>query len=89
MRSEKGYEELDSLYRSPNTARVIKFRRLSWTGRVARMDEVSNAFNISTGKPTGNMHFSVKYFFGNGNSQLDFLCAVTISSKVLKMIKLF
>ena len=33
-------EELKSLYRSPNTVRVIKSRRLSWAGHVARMEEV-------------------------------------------------
>ena len=30
-------EELHSLYRSPNTVRVIKSRRLRWAGRVVRM----------------------------------------------------
>ena len=33
-------EELHSLYRSPNIVRVIKSSRLSWTGDVARMEEV-------------------------------------------------
>ena len=40
-------EELHSLYRSPNIVRVIKSRRLRWTGHVARMEEVL------TGKPIG------------------------------------
>ena len=35
---------LHNLYRSPNIVRVIKSRRLSWAGHVARMEE---------GKPTG------------------------------------
>ena len=30
-------EELHGLYRSPNIVRVIKSRRLRWTGHVARM----------------------------------------------------
>jgi len=30
-------EELDGLYCSPNTARVIKSRRMRWAGQVARM----------------------------------------------------
>ena len=42
-------EELHSLYRSPNIFRVIKSRRLRWTGRVARMEEGRSAFKISTG----------------------------------------
>jgi hypothetical protein len=32
------YEELHSLYRSPSIFRVIKSRKLRWTGHVARMD---------------------------------------------------
>ena len=31
-------EELRSLFRSPNIVRVIKSRRLSWAGHVARME---------------------------------------------------
>ena len=32
-------EELNDLYCSPNIVRVIKSRRMRWTGRVARMGE--------------------------------------------------
>ena len=46
-------EELHSLYRSPNIVRVIKCRRLRWTGHVARMEVGRSAFKILTGKPTG------------------------------------
>ena len=45
--------ELHSLYRSPNTARVIKSRRLRWGGHVARIEGGRSAFKILTGKPTG------------------------------------
>jgi hypothetical protein len=38
------------LYRSPNIIRVIKSRRLRWTGHVARMEEGRSAFKILTGK---------------------------------------
>jgi hypothetical protein len=31
-------EELHSLYRSPNVARVIKSRRLRWAGHVVRIE---------------------------------------------------
>ena len=47
-------EELHSLYRSPNIVRVIKSRRLSWAGNVARMEEGRSAFKILTGTPAGN-----------------------------------
>ena len=46
-------EELDSLYRSPNTFKVIKYRRLRWTDHVARMEEDRSPFKILTGTATG------------------------------------
>ena len=33
-------EELHSLYRSPSTVRVIKSRRLRWSGQVERMKKI-------------------------------------------------
>ena len=41
------------MYRSPNTVRVIRSRRLRWAGHVARMEEGRNDFKMLTGKPTG------------------------------------
>ena len=41
-------EELHSLYRSPNIARVIKSRRLRWADHVARMEEGGTTFKILT-----------------------------------------
>ena len=41
------------LYHSTNITRVIKSRRLRWTGFVARMEEGRICFEILTGKPTG------------------------------------
>ena len=32
-------EEINNLYSSPNTVRVIKSRRMRWAGHVARMGE--------------------------------------------------
>ena len=46
-------EELNNFSRSPNIVRVIKYRRLRWTGHVARMQESRGTFKILTGKPTG------------------------------------
>ena len=46
-------EELQSLYPSPNTVRVIKSRRLRWAEHVARMEDGRSAFKILTGKLTG------------------------------------
>ena len=33
-------EELHSLYLSPNTVRVVKSRKLRWSGRIGRMEKV-------------------------------------------------
>ena len=46
-------EELHSLYCSYNIVRLIKYRRLRWTGHAARIQEGRSAFKILTGKPTG------------------------------------
>jgi hypothetical protein len=43
-------EELHNLYSSPNIIRMIKSRRMSWAGHVARMGETRNAH---MGKPEG------------------------------------
>jgi hypothetical protein len=37
-------DELHNLYSSPNIIRMIKSRRMRWSGHVARMGETRNAF---------------------------------------------
>jgi hypothetical protein len=44
-------EELHNFYSSPNIIRMIKSRRMTWTGRVARMGEKWNIYRILVGKP--------------------------------------
>jgi hypothetical protein len=44
-------DELHSLYSSPNIVRVIKSRRLRWTGHVARMGEGRGVHRVLVGKP--------------------------------------
>ena len=46
-------EELNDLYCSPNIVRVIKSRRMRWTGHVARMGEERGAYRVLVGKPEG------------------------------------
>jgi len=46
-------EELNDLYTSPNTVRVIKSRRMRWAGHVARMCEERGAYRVLVGKPEG------------------------------------
>jgi hypothetical protein len=46
-------EELNDLYSSPNTVRMIKSRRMRWAGHVARMGEKRGIYIILVGKPEG------------------------------------
>ena len=46
-------EELNDLYSSPNIVRVIKSRRMRWTGHVARMGEERGVYRALVGKPEG------------------------------------
>jgi hypothetical protein len=46
-------EELHNLYSSPSIIRMIKSRRMRWTGYVARMGEKRNAYRILVGNPEG------------------------------------
>jgi hypothetical protein len=43
-------EDLHNLYPLPNIIRVIKSRKMRWSGRVACMGKIRNAYNISVGK---------------------------------------
>jgi hypothetical protein len=46
-------KELYALYSSPSIIRVMKSRRLRWTGHVARMGERRGAYRALVGKPEG------------------------------------
>ena len=46
-------EELYAVYSSPNIIRVIKSRRMRWTGHVARIEER----RVLVGKPEGRSPF--------------------------------
>ena len=46
-------EELSDLYSSPNTVRLIKWRRMRWTGHVAHMGEERGVYRLLLGKPDG------------------------------------
>jgi hypothetical protein len=39
-------KELYAFYASPNSIRVIKYRRLKWEGHVARMEERRGAYGF-------------------------------------------
>jgi len=42
-------EELNNLHCSPNIVRVIKSRRMGWTGHVARMGEGRGVYRVLVG----------------------------------------
>jgi hypothetical protein len=44
-------EELSDLYSLPNMVRVVKSRRMRWTGHVARMREGRGVHRVLVGKP--------------------------------------
>ena len=43
-------EELNSLYSSPNIVRVMKLRRMRWSGHVARMEEGRGVHKVLVGE---------------------------------------
>ena len=45
--------ELNDLHSSPNIVQVIKLRRMSWAGQVARMGERRCVYRVLVGKPEG------------------------------------
>jgi hypothetical protein len=49
-------EELHNLYESPNIIRVIKSRKIRWTGHVACKGELRNSYSILVRKPEGKDH---------------------------------
>jgi hypothetical protein len=46
-------EELHKLYSSPSIIRMIKSRRMTWAGHVARIREKRNAYTILVRNPEG------------------------------------
>jgi len=46
-------EELNDLYPSPSNVRVIKSRRMTWSGHVARMGKRRGVYGVLVGKSEG------------------------------------
>jgi hypothetical protein len=44
-------DEIHNLYSSPNIVKMIKSRRMSWAGHVARMSEGRGVYRILVGRP--------------------------------------
>ena len=49
-------EELNNLYFPPNIFRVIKSRRMRWSGHVARIGERRSVYRVLVGKPEGKSY---------------------------------
>jgi len=45
--------ELRNVYVLPHIVRVVKSGRMTWTGHVARIGKIKNAYKILVGKPEG------------------------------------
>jgi hypothetical protein len=52
-------EEHRDLYSSPSIIRIIKSRRMRWTGHVARMGDKRNAYRLLVGKPEGKIPLGI------------------------------
>jgi hypothetical protein len=63
-------EELHNLYASPAIIRMIKSRRMGWSGHVARMGEMRNS-HILFGKPEGRDH--LQHLGLNGKITLEWI----------------
>jgi hypothetical protein len=54
-------EELHRLYSAPSIIRMIKSRRMRWTGHVALMGEKRYAYRILIRKPEGKRPLGGQY----------------------------
>ena len=65
------YEELYGLHSSSNTLRVIKSRRMRWTGHVAHTGERRGAYRIVVRRPEGKRQLVRSRQRWEGNIKMD------------------
>jgi len=63
--------ELNGLYCSPNTVRVIRSRRMRWEGHVARMGERRGVYRVLVGKLEGKRPFGRPRLRWEDNIKMD------------------
>ena len=66
-------EELNDLYSSPNTDRVIKVRRMRWAGHVARIGKRRVVYRVLVGKPGGKRPLGRPRHTWEDNIKMDLL----------------
>jgi hypothetical protein len=59
------------LYSSPNIVRVIKSRRMTWAGHVARMGEGRCVYRVLVGRPEGKRPLGRPSHRWEGNIKMD------------------
>ena len=74
-------EKLNDLYSSPNIILVIKSRRMSWAGHVARMEEGRGVHKVLVGKPEGKRPLGRprrKYYSGDQikENEIGVVCSI-------------
>jgi hypothetical protein len=65
-------KELNDLYSLPNIVRVVKSRRMRWTGHVARMGEDRGVHRALVGKPDGKRPLGRPRHRWEDNIKIDF-----------------
>jgi hypothetical protein len=65
-------EEMNNLYSLPNIVRVVKSRRMSWVGHVARMEEERGLHRVLVGKPEGKRQLGRPRLRWENNIKMDF-----------------
>ena len=65
-------EMLNDLYSLPNIVRVVKSRRMRWTGYVARMVELRGVHRVLVGKPEGKRPLGRPRRRWEDNIKMDF-----------------
>jgi hypothetical protein len=63
-------EELNNLYSSSNIVRVIKSRRMRWSGHVASMWEIKGVNSVLVGKPEEKTNWKTQACEDNINMNL-------------------
>jgi hypothetical protein len=64
-------EKLHYLYSSPNIVRVIKSRRIRWTGHVARMGEGRGVYRVLVWEPEGKRILGIPKRRWEDNIKMD------------------